>query len=323
VRVTEVRPVTVPLLINLSATVYPRKLATVIPEISAPIREIRVRAGDHVEADEIVAVLDNRDLLATHESALAALEDARANLRKTLSFPWYQTEGDRARRAAPGVPGAGNLVQAPSPAAQAMDAAIASAQQRVHDAQERLDAVDEDLKLAEIRSPIAGIVLDQFADVGRAVGPSAAILTIADISFVTARAPIPADMQQFVKTGLRCSFTPQDSRIQSAFGRIVVGRGGTAGCEMPYRPGLLPRQVGNLTIDTEATRAAIVVPHSAVRTKGDMTSVLVVDANHIAHMRAIKTSATPDGSVIVESGLTTGDLIVTDGTPADGVRVKY
>ena len=47
-----------------------------------PIRELRARKGDRVSAGQVVAKLEDRDVLAQRAEAAAMVEDAQASLQK-------------------------------------------------------------------------------------------------------------------------------------------------------------------------------------------------------------------------------------------------
>jgi HlyD family secretion protein len=82
--------------VRAPATVFAREQANVGARITAPIRELRARKGDSVSAGQVLAVLDNRDLIAQREEALASVTDAQANLQK-MSAGTLPTDIERAR----------------------------------------------------------------------------------------------------------------------------------------------------------------------------------------------------------------------------------
>ena len=73
----------VQLTLQAPATIFPREQANITPRMTAVIRELKVRKGDNVAAGALLAVLENRDLVAQREEAQAMLADAQATLEKT------------------------------------------------------------------------------------------------------------------------------------------------------------------------------------------------------------------------------------------------
>src|SRR5439155_4402007 len=82
--------------VHAPATVFPREQANVASRVTSPIRELRARKGDSVSAGQVLAVLENRDLQAQQQEALAALDDATAQLQK-ISTETLPTDIERAR----------------------------------------------------------------------------------------------------------------------------------------------------------------------------------------------------------------------------------
>ena len=86
--------------------------ASVMPKISAPVQRFLVNRGDHVKAGQLLAVLENRDLVAAENAAKSQVDQAEANLRSIESaavpeavmkaqtdVASYQEQLDAARRA--------------------------------------------------------------------------------------------------------------------------------------------------------------------------------------------------------------------------------
>lgn len=72
----------VSIVVRAPATVFPREQANVAPRLTAPVLELTVRKGDSVSAGQVLARLENRDLLAQRAEAAAALADAEASFAK-------------------------------------------------------------------------------------------------------------------------------------------------------------------------------------------------------------------------------------------------
>ena len=78
------------------ATVFPRVQANIAARITVPIRALRVQKGDTVAAGQLLATLDNTDLLAQRREAIAVVADAQASLEK-ISSGTQPTDMERAR----------------------------------------------------------------------------------------------------------------------------------------------------------------------------------------------------------------------------------
>ena len=77
VKVAQAELADVQIAVRAPATVYPREQASVASKITAPIRWLGARKGDRVSAGQVLARLENRDLLAQRTEAV---DKARAEV---------------------------------------------------------------------------------------------------------------------------------------------------------------------------------------------------------------------------------------------------
>ena len=80
VKVAQAELADVQIAVRAPATLYPREQASVASKITAPIRWLGARKGDRVAAGQVLARLENRDLLAQRTEAL---DRARTDLAST------------------------------------------------------------------------------------------------------------------------------------------------------------------------------------------------------------------------------------------------
>src|ERR1700688_5185704 len=69
VQVTAVTQDTIRRIVVGDGVLYRRDQATVTPKIAAPISKFSVNRGDHVRAGQLLAALENRDLIAAAAEA--------------------------------------------------------------------------------------------------------------------------------------------------------------------------------------------------------------------------------------------------------------
>jgi HlyD family secretion protein len=261
VKVARAETATVRLSVEASATIFPLEQASVAGRITAPIRAVRARKGDRVSAGQVVAEIENRDLLAQRQEAVAAVADARASLEKT-SAGTGPTDLEHARGLVATSEGALNqaqkiyerrqqlfkegaiagrdLLTAETDLARAKtehEVAVKSldllknqsgaqdvqmARSRLEQAEARLANASAQLQFTEIRSPLAGTVTEQFLYAGDMAQPNAPILTLMDLSVAVARAQVPEAQAAAVREGQACSFTPGDAPDARFFGRVAM-----------------------------------------------------------------------------------------------------
>ena len=261
VRVARPTESEVRLILTAPASVFPRAQANVSPRLTAHIQELRVRKGDSVDKGQVMAVLENRDLLAQRDEASATLVDAEASLQK-LSTGTLPSEVEKARgqvvsaEAAPNqaqknytrrnelykqgaIPGR-DLLSSETDLAQAKAAYdvakrtldllehqsreqdLKIAQSQVEQAKARLANIEIQLQFSEIRSPFAGTITEQFMYPGDLATPSNPVFTVMDLSVAIARAQVPESEAGSVRSGQSCSFASLDTSGTGIGGRITV-----------------------------------------------------------------------------------------------------
>ena len=90
VRVVAARYESVPAILEAPGTVQPRNRVALSSQINGFVRTMRVRVGDSVRQDQVLALLDARDAESQQAASQAAIEEAEAAL----------SEARRAHRAA-------------------------------------------------------------------------------------------------------------------------------------------------------------------------------------------------------------------------------
>src|SRR5579864_1256976 len=83
VQVTAVTQATIQRIVAGDGALFPINQASLMPKIAAPVQKFYVNRGDHVKQGQLVAVLENGDLIAGAAESRAAVEQAESNLRAT------------------------------------------------------------------------------------------------------------------------------------------------------------------------------------------------------------------------------------------------
>jgi HlyD family secretion protein len=247
--------------VRAPAFVFAREQANISSRVTAPIRKLLVRKGDSVVAGQLLAQLDNRDLVAQRDEAAAAVTDAEANLERVTSGT-LPTDIERARGQLATTEAALNQAQklydrrrqlfeegaipqrdllvSETELAQAKanhevarrsldllqnqsrEKDILMAKSKVEQARAHLAGIKAQLDFTEIRSSSDGTITEQFMFPGDMAKPDAPIFTVMDLSIAVARAQIPASEALAVRTGQTCRFAPGDASDASFAGRVSV-----------------------------------------------------------------------------------------------------
>src|SRR5215472_9452451 len=67
--------------VTADGTLFPRNQWNVMPKVTAPVQRFLVNRGDSVREGQLLAVLENKDLVAAVAAAKGQLEQAQANLQ--------------------------------------------------------------------------------------------------------------------------------------------------------------------------------------------------------------------------------------------------
>jgi RND family efflux transporter MFP subunit len=298
--------------IRAPATIFPRERVSISSNLTTPIRALYARKGDKVAKDQLLARLEDRDLAAQKGEAVAAVR---------------QAEVLRARRAELFAAGA-------IPQRELLATETDLLQSRA-----RLERIEATLRFTELRSPFAGVIVDQLLYAGDVIRPDTPVFTVVDVHVVIARAQVPEADIATVHVGQTARFHNDDDPGAALAGRIAMvnqavdpaRRTVEVWCEIDNRAGhLRDGSFGQLEIVTEARRKRVVIPRAAVQFEGkaDHGTVLVVDGAKdqlVAHHRAVEAVSTGDpATVAVLQGLAAGDVVVVGGGFGlpDGTRVQ-
>ena len=232
--------------ITADAVLAPIAQAAIAPKISAPVARFYVQRGQKVKEGELLAVLENKDLVAAamdnHGSYTAAqaayatatkaqvpedtlkaesdLAQARANLYLNQSI----VKSRKQLFAEGAIPGrdldtaVAALVQAQaaydaaarhleSVHSVSREAALKSAQGQLDSAEGKYKGAEAQVSYSEIRSPISGVVTDRPLFAGETAPAGAPLLTVMDTSALLAKTHIGQSLAQRLKVGDEASIT--------------------------------------------------------------------------------------------------------------------
>ena len=163
-------------LLTVSGYIVNRERVELSPRFMGVVRDIRVKKGDSVTKDQVVAVLDDVEYQAQLKQAQGALEVAQVQVKQA------QLDVDRARRL---------VTESVEMKATLEDAELrlAASQADVRRLEGQVELVQTYLDWTIIRSPINGVVLEKLVDPNELVtpqsfggtrGPSTALISLGD-----------------------------------------------------------------------------------------------------------------------------------------------
>ena len=226
--------------ISTDAVIYPLSQAALVPKITAPVHQFFVERGSHVRAGQLLAQLENQDLVAAmtdnkgaYEQAQAAYETAtKQSLPEEIRKAELDAKGTReSMQVAQKVYSSQqNLFRQGATARKNMDdanLAYVQARNQYDLASKHLESLQKfgkeqelkaaegqltsargkylgaraQLSFAEVRSPIDGVVTDRPLFPGEMPAAGSPLITVMDLSQVIVRAHIDQQQAATLKVG--------------------------------------------------------------------------------------------------------------------------
>jgi RND family efflux transporter MFP subunit len=240
VQVAAVEKTSIERVVEAQAVLFPLQQAAIVPKISAPVRKFLVKRGSEVKQNQLLAVLENRDLSAAAQDTKGSYEQAQATYETTTAA----NLPEEIQKAEADLEQAQQLLDAQEKVFQSrqqlfeqgalprkeLDQShvdITTARNQYAIAKKHLDALlaigkpqelkaaagqlasakgkylgaEAQLSYSEIRSPLNGVITDRPLYPGEMATAGTALLTVMDISSVIAKAHIPQDQAAALKVG--------------------------------------------------------------------------------------------------------------------------
>jgi multidrug efflux pump subunit AcrA (membrane-fusion protein) len=319
-----------------------RTSALLSSRIVAPVRELRVKAGDRVRQGDVLVVLDGADLEARSRSATAAAHaaaqdvDAAVNGQREADAALALARTNRARvdqlharksATQQELDNADAALRMAEARAQAAAAKLAAARAGVDSAAAARDAASTTAGFATITAPFDGVVSATMVETGNMAAPGQPLLRVEDVRNLRltvrvdesrlAAARVGATVPVVLDAGADGATTTTDGTIAEV-GRVDDAAAHTylVKIALPAGTRVEPGRFGRARFTT-GTREALRLPEGALRRQGQITNVFVVE-DGVARLRMVDVR----GAEVV-AGIAVGDTVIV-GPPAeltDGRRV--
>lgn len=328
VTITTAARKTVPLDIQVIGTVEPESTVAVHAQITGSLTAVHFREGEDVAKGQLLFSLDRRPL----ESALAQAEAALA--RDVAQAANARAQATRHQELAQRGIATKEQVDQTRTSAAAFDATVEANRAAVENARVQL-------QYATISAPISGRTGALMVHLGALVraSDSTPLVVINQVSPVSVAFGVPesrlAELKRYMSRGPVAVTAKVPGGEGEDTGRIwfvdnAVDRStGTIKVKGTFdnRAGRLwPGQFANVTVTLTKVPDTVTVPSVAVQVGPQGQFVYVVKPDQTAEVRPVVVARTQGEESIIESGLTGGETVVTDGqlrlTPGSRVTVK-
>jgi multidrug efflux system membrane fusion protein len=296
--------------------------AEIRPQVSGRITEIRFHDGEHVNAGDVLMVIDPRPYQAAVDKAQADLQTAINNAK------FAKAERDRGSQLVKSNYLSQETFDQRTNADEVAKAAVQSAQAALETAQINLD-------YAYAKAPISGRVSRAEITLGNLVGSPGA--TPAILTSIVSDNGVYADFEVDEQTYLNnVRNYGQSQQEQEKIPVDVVGRGseariyhghiysfdnridtGSGSIRARARfdnadGGLIPGMFVSVRMGSGVVDDAILVPESAIGNDQSKRFVFVVGNGNKAEYRSVELGPQIDGNRVVLTGLKVGDRVILD-----------
>jgi HlyD family secretion protein len=361
VEIVSVEKATVQQKITADAVLFPIAQSALVPKISAPVKKFLVNRGSHVRAGQLLAVLENRDLAAAAQENKGTYDQAQATYATTTAADLPQelqkaqldaqaakqqfdaqqkiydsrkelfTQGALPRKeldqAGVDLTNARNQYEIAQKHLEALNAigkqqTLKSAKGQLESAQGKYQGATAQLSYSEIRSPINGVITDRPLYPGEMATAGTPLLTVMDISQVTAREHIPQQSAALLKTGDQATISapgldkPIAGKVSVISPALDTNSTTVEVWVQAKNPGghLKPGTSVQVSALASTVPDAITIPAAALLTAQDgTTSVMVAGSDSRAHQKDVKVGIRDQDRIQIVEGLQAGDRIVASG----------
>ena len=338
-------------LLDASGYVVARREATVSAKITDKVMQVLIEEGQHVKEGQVVAMLDQTNIKAAYDQAVAQQQYAKAELAQT------RVQLDNAGRTYKRDQG---LVAEHYISEQDLDTArtsydnlqaqLTSAAENIKVADEGVDVAQRNLDDTVVRAPFDGVVTTKDAQPGEIVSPISAgggftrtgIGTIVDMDSLE----VEVDVNEAFINRVHPE-QPVTVRLNAypdwdipAYVIAVIPTADRSKATVKVRvgfkskdPRILPEMGTRVSFLTEAPKETaggpaptpgVRVPPEAVQASGDTGVVYILRDGGTVERRAVRLGARNGDGQTVVSGLSAGERVAVGdfGKLADGEKVK-
>lgn len=301
----------------IPGSVVPDQQAKIASRLMGYIRNLNVQVGQSVKAGDLLFAIDPTDITGQIRQAQSAVIQAKAALADA------KADYDRFS----------NLYKQQSVTRQQfekMKLQYEVAQQNLSAAEAGLEQARGQMRYAEVKAPFDGVVVQKLAVVGDLAAPGNPVLVLENRQLMSVQVEVSSDLYRLLSLGDQATVIIEglDAPLQATISNLVgaanpITRTHTVklslnGASAGVNSGAFARVAFQ-----RGERMALLVPASAVLTRGGITGVFVVGNDHIARYRMVRTGLVQGDQIEIQAGLVAGEQILVSSrhAPLNGDRI--
>jgi len=319
--------------LDASGYVVARRQATLSAKIQGKLVEADLEEGEHIQAGQIVARLDDSNYRAALATAMAQEKLADAALANAApTYERYKKLRDAGAISDDALATQKTLYDTARSTLDVTRAAVAQAQTNEND--------------TVVRAPFTGVVTDKVAQVGEIVSPAAAgggstrtgIATVVDMDSLEVDVDVSENYIDRVTPAQKATISLNaypDWQIPASVIAVIPTADQSKGTvKVRVAIGLkdkriLPQMGARVSFLADAKTAqtpvshGVTIPQTALQGVGENASVFLVKDDGTIEVRAVSPGAKSGTNIAIRAGLQPGDRVATDNFEklSDGTKV--
>jgi len=306
--------------------------AQVAARTMGTVLQVAVREGDTVKRGQVLAQLDEREMVSRRNAAQAGAQGATAGVAQaTKALAAAQAQADVMKKTYDRYaylkeqksvsPQEFDEITAKQQAAQAnleqAKAGLRQAEAGASQAEAEARAAQEVASYARVVAPFDGRVIRRTVEPGSLVSPGIPLFIVEDTSRYQLEATLPAEALAIVKKNASARVELDALADKSWTGKVAEIEAGAdpashtlkARIDLPKEAGVQSGMFGRAFVPRGEKRA-LMVPVAALVNRGQLRGLYVVGDGGLVHWRVVTLGKPLGNQVEVLSGLTGGEAVV-------------
>lgn len=301
----------------LTGVLLPKNSVDIVAEVTGKVISVKKELGDYINANNTLAVID----YIVPESQLKQAEAQVLSTENNLKIVESNVKSDKT------LFGTGDISELEY---QNSLLTVNNAEAQYLSALAALSAAKKTFEDTRIKSPISGIVSRKNIEFGTMVAMGTSVYRVVDISVLKLRVSVPQEMINRVKINDKAIVTISaiegksfDGIVKRISPQADEATGGFAiEINVPNKENIIKAgMTSKIELILSKVENAIAIPDYALVTKNDENYVYIITGD-FAELTRIDIGETYGENIVVESGLSINDKIVTVGMKNLGIKTK-